>query len=393
MTMATRVPLAGNDAGAEAFKDVNPDVAAVFPITPQTELMQKFSQYVNDGAVDTELVPVESEHSAQSACFGSAAAGARTVTATSSQGLLLMAEICAITSATRLPVVMPVVNRAISSPVNIHCDHSDSMFCRDAGWIQLYCESAQEVYDSCIQAFRIGEHPDVLLPVMVCLDGFILSHTVEAVEIIGREAARAFVGEYKPAFSLLDTQHPITVGPLHLSDTYFECRRQLIEAMENARRVVLDVGKDYEQLTGRASGWFEEYRLDDAEVALVALGSTCGTAKEAADRAREKGIKAGVLKLRMLRPFPGEAIAAILKRVGAAAVLDRSVSYGLAGGPLFHEVRSFVGAGCPVLVSILYGIGGRDINTAHIEAIFADLARCRAAGDPGAVFRYVGLRE
>ena len=391
--MPELVALTGNDAAAEALKDVNPDVAAVFPITPQTELMHKFASYVNDGAVDTELVPVESEHSAQSACFGSAAAGARTVTATSSQGLLLMAEICAITAATRLPVVMPVVNRAISAPVNIHCDHSDTMFCRDAGWIQLFCENAQEVYDSVIQAFRIAEHHDVLLPVMVCLDGFILSHTMEGLEVIGRDAAQKFVGEYAPAFSLLDTDRPISIGPLHLSDYYFECRRQLVEAMENARKVILDVGAEYGELTGRAYGHFECYGLDDADVALVALGSTCGTAKVAADQAREKGIKAGVLKLRTFRPLPGAEIAEIVERVGAVAVMDRSISYGLAGGPLFNEIRSFVNGRCPLLINYVYGLGGRDVNAGEIEGVFAELDGSRISGRPGETYRYLGLRE
>ena len=391
--MANRVALTGNDAGAEALKDVNPDVAAVFPITPQTELMHKFSSFVNDGVVDTELIPVESEHSAQSACFGSAAAGARTVTATSSQGLLLMAEICAITASTRLPVVMPVVNRAISGPINIHCDHSDAMFCRDSGWIQLYCENGQEVYDTVLQAFRIGEHKDVLLPVMVCLDGFIISHTMEGLEVIGREAAQNFVGEYDPAFSLLDTDRPISIGPLHLTDYYFECKRQEIEAMENARRVILDVGKEYGERTGREYGFFEKYRLDDAEVAIVALGSTCGTAKVAADHAREKGIKAGVLKLRMFRPFPGDEIAEIVRQVPAVAVMDRAVSYGLRGGPLFNEVRSFAGNGQLKLINYVYGLGGRDINASEIEGIFADLVAIKESGDPGDLYRYVGLRE
>ena len=391
--MPEQVALTGNAAAAEALKDVNPDVAAVFPITPQTELMHKFASYVNDGVVDTELVPVESEHSAQSACFGSAAAGARTVTATSSQGLLLMAEICAITAATRLPVVMPVVNRAISAPVNIHCDHSDTMFCRDAGWIQLFCENAQEVYDSVIQAFRIAEHGDVLLPVMVCLDGFILSHTTEGLEVIGPEAAGKFVGQYDPPFSLLDTESPISIGPLHLADYYFECRRQLVEAMENARKAILDVGAEYGELTGRAYGHFERYRLDDAEVAVVALGSTCGTAKVAADQAREKGIKAGVLKLRTFRPLPGAEIAEILQRVGTVAVMDRSISYGLTGGPLFNEIRSFADGRCPRLINYVYGLGGRDIGAGEIEGVFAELDGIRISGEPGEVYRYLGLRE
>jgi len=391
--MAEILGLTGNDAGAEALKDVNPDVAAVFPITPQTELMHKFSSYVNDGVVDTELVPVESEHSAQSACFGSAAAGARTITATSSQGLLLMAEICYITAASRLPVVMPVVNRALSGPINIHCDHSDTMGCRDTGWIQLFSEDAQEVYDNVIQAFRIGEHKDVLLPVMVCLDGFILSHTMESVEVIGPEAAQKFVGEYNPAFSLLDTERPISIGPLHLTDYYFECKRQEVEAMENARQVVLDVGAEYGELTGRKYGYFEKYKLDDADVAIVAMGSTAGTASVAVDQAREKGVKAGLLKLRMFRPFPGDEIAELVKAVGCVAVMDRSVSFGLRGGPLFNEVRSFVNGGCPLLINYVYGLGGRDINATEIESILAELVKIKESGDPGELYRYIGLRE
>jgi pyruvate ferredoxin oxidoreductase alpha subunit len=390
--MAKRIALTGNDAGAEALKDARPDVAAVFPITPQTELMHKFASFVHEGVVDTELILVESEHSAQSACFGAAAAGARTVTATSSQGLLLMAEICAITAATRLPVVMPVVNRAISSPVNIGCDHSDSMFLRDSGWIQLFCESVQEVYDTVVQAFRIGEHKDVLLPVMVCLDGFIISHTMEGLELLGPEAAWQFVGEYQPAFRLLDTDRPISVGPLHLSDHYFECKRQVVEAMAHARRVIVEVGREYGRLTGREYGLFDSYRLDDAEVAIVALGSTSGTAKEAADRARHRGLRAGVLNLRAFRPFPGEEIAAALRRVGAVAVLDRSISYGLPGGPLFHELRSFV-AGGPRVVSYVYGLGGRDISVSDLEGVFAELAVERQPAGAAGEYRYVGLRE
>jgi len=391
--MGERVGLTGNDAGAEALKDVNPDVAAVFPITPQTELMHKFSSYVYDGVADTELIPVESEHSAQSACFGSAAAGARTITATSSQGLFLMAEICYITASTRLPVVMPVVNRALSGPINIHCDHSDTMGCRDTGWIQLFSENAQEVYDNVIQAFRIGEHKDVLLPVMVCLDGFILSHTMESVDVIGPEAAQKFVGEYNPAFSLLDTEHPISIGPLHLTDYYFECKRQEVEAMENARQVILDVGAEYGELTGREYGYFEKYKLDDADVAVVAMGSTAGTASVAVDQAREKGIKAGMLKLRMFRPFPGDEIAELVKAVGCVAVMDRSVSFGLRGGPLFNEIRSFVNGGCPLLVNYVYGLGGRDINASEIEGILAELLKIKESGDPGELYRYQGLRE
>jgi len=393
--MTKRVAMTGNDAGAEALKDVHPDVATVFPITPQTELMHKFCSFVSDGVIDTELIHVESEHSAQSACFGAAAAGARTITATSSQGLLLMAEICAITASTRLPVVMPVVNRAISAPINIGCDHSDSMFLRDAGWIQLYCENAQEVYDTVVQAFRIGENHDVLLPVMVCLDGFITSHTMMGLEVLGPEAAARLVGPYKPAYSVLDTDNPITVGPLHLTDHYFECKRQVIEGMENARRVIAEVGREFGELCGREYGLTESYRLDDAEVAIVALGSTCGTAKVAADSCREKGIKAGVLKLRSFRPFPGEELAELIERVGTVAVMDRSVSYGLKGGPLGAEVRSFLGAtgARPQLINYVYGLGGRDVTATDLEGVFTDLAEVKRTGNTGEAFRYLGLRE
>lgn len=393
--MGKPIALTGNDAAAEALKDANPDVAAVFPITPQTELMHKFCSFVHDGVVDTELVLVESEHSAQSACFGAAAAGARTVTATSSQGLLLMAEICAITASTRLPIVMPVVNRAISGPINIGCDHSDSMFCRDAGWIQIYCENNQECYDNVLQAFRIAEHRDVLLPVMVCIDGFIISHTMEAVEVVDSDKARAFVGPYNPPFALLDTAHPVTVGPFHPNEYYFECKRQQVEAMEQARQVILDVGREFGELTGRSYGHIEAYRLDDADVAVVALGSSCGTAKVAADAARQKGIRAGVLKVRAFRPFPGDLIAEALQNVGAVAVLDRSISFGLAGGPLFHEVRSHLrhdrrpGA----VVSCVYGLGGRDLDVEHVEALLEDLDRVRTGGQAGQTYRYIGLRE
>jgi pyruvate ferredoxin oxidoreductase alpha subunit len=288
---------------------------------------------------------------------------------------------------------MPVVNRAISAPVNIGCDHSDAMFLRDAGWIQLFCENAQEVYDTVLQAFRIGEHRDVLLPVMICWDGFIISHTMEGLEVIGPEAAQAFVGPYQPAFSLLDTANPITVGSLHLTDYYFECRRQLVEAMEQARRVIVEVGAEYGQLSGREYGLFEAYRMDDADVAVVALGSTCGTAKVAADQVRAKGVRAGVLKLRSFRPFPGEELVEVLRNANAVAVLDRSISYGLRGGPLFNEVRSFAGCEGPRLLNYVYGLGGRDINVSDLERIFMDLAQGVASGDAGEVYRYLGLRE
>jgi pyruvate ferredoxin oxidoreductase alpha subunit len=225
------------------------------------------------------------------------------------------------------------------------------------------------------------------------MDGFIISHTMEGLEVIGPEAARRFVGPYDPAFSLLDTAKPISIGPLHLADYYFECRRQLIEGMENARRVIVEVGDEYGRLTGRRYGHVESYRLDDADVAIVALGSTCGTAKVAADRVREQGIKAGVLRVRSFRPFPGDEIAQIVQGIGTVAVMDRSVSYGLRGGPVFNEIRSFAGNGSVQMINYVYGLGGRDIYTRDIEGIFQELVRIKESGDPGDLYRYMGLRE
>jgi pyruvate ferredoxin oxidoreductase alpha subunit len=391
--MAQKVSLTGNDAGATALRQVNPDVAAVFPITPQTELMHLFAEFVANGIVDTNLVAVESEHSAMSATLGAAAAGARAVTATSSQGLALMWEIVYITSSLRLPVVMPVVNRALSGPINIHCDHSDTMGCRDSGWIQIFSENAQEVYDNVIQAFRIGEHHSVLLPVMVTLDGFILSHTMETLELLPDEVVKKFVGEYQPMTNLLNVDSPISVGPLHLPDFYFEAKRQQAEAMKVAHDVILEVGRDFESISGRGYGFFEGYRLDDADVAVVVLGSAAGTAKDAADELRNDGIKAGVLKLRVYRPFPGPEIANALKHVKAIAVMDRSCSFGLEGGPVFNEVRSATYDYHLKLTSYIYGLGGRDITVSDIKGIFADQVQIVRTGRIDRLARFIGVRE
>ncbi|MHC4916631.1 MAG: pyruvate ferredoxin oxidoreductase [Planctomycetota bacterium] len=389
--------LTGNDAAAHALRQVNPDVAAVFPITPQTELMHKFSEFVANGQVQTLLVNVESEHSAMSASVGASAAGARAVTATAANGLALMWEIVAIASSLRLPIVMPVVNRAISGPLNIHCDHSDSMGCRDLGWIQLYCENSQEAYDNTIMAFRIGEDPEVKLPVMICLDGFILSHTMERVEIIADDKmVTDFVGEYKPEKSLLNAADPVTYGPLDLTDWLFEHKRQEVEGMKHAFRSVKDVSAEYGRITGRAYDYVEKFMLDDAEFAVVALGSTAGTAKAAVRELRAEGVKAGLLKIRMFRPFPGKDICEALAGCKAVSVMDRSFSFGLEGGPAFNEIRGAAyGAGLKVpMVSHIYGIGGRDINVSMIRGVFGQLKEIAAAGKvEGDVERYVGLRD
>ena len=388
--------LTGNEAAAEALKQVNPDVAAVFPITPQTELMHKFAEYVANGAVDTVLIDVESEHSAMSASVGASAAGARAVTATSANGLALMWEVVAIASSLRLPMVMPVVNRAISGPLNIHCDHSDSMGCRDLGWIQIYSEDSQEAYDNVIQAFRIGEHPAVSLPVMVTLDGFIISHTMERVQVIADDGVvRKFVGEFRPQNYLLNAQHPVTFGPLDLPDWLFEHKRQEVEGFLNAPAVIKQVGQEFGEITGRSYDLLEAYRLDDAELAVVALGSTAGTAKAAVEDLRAEGLKAGLLKIRVFRPFPGKEICAALAKCRAVSVMDRSFSFGLEGGPVFNEIRGAAyGAGLQVpMVSHIYGIGGRDINVTQIRGVFEQLKKLAASGKVEAVENYVGLRE
>lgn len=392
------VSLTGNDAAATALKQVNPDVAAVYPITPQTELMHRFSQFVSDGEVDTELINVESEHSAMSATVGAAAAGARAITATSANGLALMWEIVYIAASYRLPIVMPDVNRALSGPINIHCDHSDTMGCRDSGWLQIFSESSQESYDNIIQAFRIAEHKDVLLPTMVMQDGFIISHTQETLKIIADDKdVRNFVGEYKPENALLNTDKPVTVGPLVLPDYYFEIKHQQEIAMQNAFKVIEDIGKEYGKLTGREYGLFEPYKLDDAEVAIIALGSTAGTARVAIDAMRKRGVKAGMLKLRVFRPFPGKQIIDAIKHVPAVAVFDRSISFGL-GGPLYNEICSAAykaelnGKG-PKMMNFIYGLGGRDITPDHVCEAFDKLVKVKESGKIAKEIDYLNLRD
>jgi len=388
-----RASLTGNDAAAEALRQANPDVIPAYPITPQTELMHKFAEYHANGVVDTEMVLVESEHSAMSAAVGASAAGARVATATSSQGYALMVEVCYIAASYRLPIVMPLVNRALSGPINIHCDHSDAMLARDTGWIQLWSENAQEAYDNTLMAFRIAEHPDVLNPTIINLDGFILSHTAEVVDILDDETARSFVGQYKPERMLLDTDHPYSIGALFLTDNYYEARVQQQVAIEASLPIVEAVSREYSELSGRSYGLFEPYRLDDAELVLVGVGSTMGTAKVAIDALRDEGVKAGLLKLRLYRPFPAAQIIDAIQHAKAVAVMDRAISYGLNGGPIFHEVRSSAYGKMTVpFASYVYGLGGRDIIADEIKGIFRDLETVSNGAD-AAQARYVGVRE
>ena len=259
-------PLTGDQAVAEAMRQIDPDVVAAYPITPATEIVMNFSQFVADGKVSTEFIPVESEHSAMSACVGAAAAGARTMTATSANGLALMWEIVYIAASTRLPIVMPVVNRALSGPINIHCDHSDTMGARDSGWLQVFAENAQEAYENTIVGVEIAEHKDILLPIMVCQDGFITSHGVEGVDLLDDKKVKDFIGEYKPDSPLLDIDNPSTYGPLDLQDYYFEHKRQEAEAMRSALDAIPEILKEFEKQFGTKYDFIETYKLDDAEI-------------------------------------------------------------------------------------------------------------------------------
>ena len=393
--MSIRERLSGNEAVATAMKQINPDVVAAFPITPSTEIPQYFSTFVSNGSVDTEFVAVESEHSAMSACVGAQAAGARAMTATSANGLSLMWEMIYIASSLRLPIVLSLVNRAVSGPLNIHNDHSDAMGARDSGWIMLFSENCQEAYDNTIMANRIAEHESVKLPLMVCQDGFITSHSIENIELIEDDKVKDFVGEYHPEHYLLNKKEPIAVGPLDLQGSLFEHKFQQAEAMRKAKQVILDVSKDFEKMTGRHYSLFEEYKLEDAEVAIVCMNSTAGTTKFVVDSLREKGIKAGLLKIRVYRPFPGEEVAKALSNVKAVAVLDKSDSLNAAGGALFEDVVSslYVNKVSVPVVNYVYGIGGRDTKADDIESVYADLLEIKDNGKIDNPYRYLGLRR
>jgi pyruvate ferredoxin oxidoreductase alpha subunit len=392
--MAKVVAVTGNEACANALRQVNPDVCGIYPITPQTDMMQRFASYIADGKVDTESILVESEHSSMSACIGAAAAGGRVVTATSSQGLALMWEMLHIASGDRLPIIMPVVNRALSAPLNIHGDHSDAMGARDTGWIQLWSENGQEAYDNTIQAFRIGEHMDIRLPVMVCLDGFIISNSIERMEYLEDREVRDFVGPFKNFLPLLDLDKPKSYGPLILTDLYHEYKRAQHEVMTKVKDVVLDVAKDFEKLSGRKYGIFETYRLEDADIAIVILNSAAGTTKDVIDEFRDKGIKAGLLKPRLFRPFPFEEVAEALKHVKAVCVMDRADSFG-GYGPLFMEVASalYPLERKPLLLNKVYGLGGRDYLPSHAAQVLTELDDISRSGKVNVLKEYIGVRE
>ena len=393
--MGIRERLSGNEAAAIAMKQINPDVVAAFPRTPSTEIPQYFSSFVSNGTVDTEFVAVESEHSAMSACVGAEAAGARAMTATSANGLSYMWEMIYIASSLRLPIVMSLVNRAVSGPLNIHNDHSDAMGVRDAGWIMLFSENNQEAYDNLIMAHRIAENKDVLLPLMVCQDGFITSHSIENIELIEDDKVKEFVGTYKPEHYLLNDKEPIAVGPLDVQSYLFEHKYQQAEAMRNAKKVILEVAKDFEKMTGRKYSFFEEYRMEDAEIAVVCMNSTAGTTKTVVDELREKGIKAGMIKVRVFRPFPAEEIAEALGNLKAVAIMDKADSLNAMGGALYEDVISsmYTAKKQVPAVSYVYGIGGRDTTSNNIHEVFDYLTQVAKTGEIDNPYRYVGLRK
>ena len=393
--MSIRERLSGNEAAATAMKQINPDVVAAFPITPSTEIPQYFSTFVANGTVDTEFVAVESEHSAMSACIGAEAAGSRAMTATSANGLSLMWEMIYIASSLRLPIVLSLVNRAVSGPLNIHNDHSDAMGVRDSGWIMLFSENNQEAYDNTLMAHRIAEHESVRLPLMVCQDGFITSHSIENIELVEDEKVKEFVGEYHPEHYLLNKNEPIAVGPMDLQPYLTEHKRQQHQAMENARKVIEEVALDFEKMTGRKYDFFEGYNLEDAEYVIVCMNSTAGTVKNVVDSLRANGVKAGLLKVSVFRPFPAEEIAKALSHLKAIAVLDKADSLNAAGGALFEDVTSgmYVNNTYIPSVNYIYGIGGRDTKADDIEKVYEDLLEIAKTGNVENPYRYFGLRK
>jgi pyruvate ferredoxin oxidoreductase alpha subunit len=380
VTAAALELLTGGEAVAHAMRQIDPDVVPVYPITPQTPIIQGFAKFVADGRASTEIVNVESEHSAMSAAIGSALAGARTMTATSSQGLALMAEVVYIAAAMRAPIVMAMGNRALSGPINIHCDHSDSMLIRDSGVVQLFAENAQEAYDLMVIAPRLAEDPRVLLPVLVCQDGFTITHSAEPVALLPDGAVRDFVGQYVLPRPLLDARRPTTQGPFAMPDYYFELRHQQTQALLAALEAFTEISAEYEELSGRSYGPLEAYQVDAAARVVVALGSSAGTVKDVVDELRGEGERVGLLKIASFRPFPTEAVAALLRGSACAIVLDRADSPGGTPALLAEVATALAGTGVDVRGHV-YGLGGRDLHPGDVRDLFA-----------GRAPRYVGLR-
>lgn len=393
--MARKDRMSGNEAVAFAIRQVNPDVMPAFPITPSTEIPQMVSTYIANGEMDTEFIPVESEHSSMSAAIGAEAAGARSLTATSSAGLALMWEELLLAASNRMPLALTLVNRTLSGPININCDHSDGMGARDTGWIQIYAENNQEAYDNFIQAYPIAEHEGVHLPIMICQDGFITSHAVENIELLEDETVKAFVGEYEPEEYLLNPGKPIAVGPYSVTNYAMEAKKNQEIALENAKDVILEVAEKFEKISGRKYGLFEEYRTEDADYIMLLIGSAAGTAKQAVDDLRKKGKKVGVIKLRVFRPFPAKELAEALKNCKAVAIMDRCESYNGNGGPLGSEVTAGLFRNKVMIeaVNYIYGLAGRDFTVEDVYDIFAELEDAIVNGKEVEQYQYVGLRK
>lgn len=392
--MGIRDRLSGNEAVARALKQIDPDVMAAYPITPSTEIPQYFSSYVDNGEVATEFIAVESEHSAMSACIGAQAAGCRAVSATSSCGLSYMTEMLYVAASDRLPITLAVSCRSLSGPININNDHSDAMSVRDAGWIMLFAETNQEAYDNCLQAMRIAEA--VSLPIMICQDGFITSHAIENIELAADEDVKAFVGSYEPQHYLLKDGEPMSVGAYATAVYYMESKRQQAQAMIDAKEIIASVGAEFGRLTGREYGLIELCMMEDAEEAIVIMGSSAGTAKEAVKRLRAAGRRVGLVKIRSFRPFPAQEIARALGGVMTFAAMDKDDSFNSHCGPIYAEVCAALhsaGASAPRGVNYIYGLGGRDVRVESIELVFDELARISAGAPIGDTYRYLEVRE
>ncbi len=393
--MAKRDRMSGNEAVSYAIRQINPDVMPAFPITPSTEIPQMVSTYIANGEMDTEFIPVESEHSSMSAAIGAEAAGARSLTATSSAGLALMWEELLLAASNRMPLALALVNRTLSGPININCDHSDGMGARDTGWIQIYAENNQEAYDNFVQAYPIAENKNVHLPIMICQDGFITSHAVENIELLEDDVVKDFVGEYEPEEFLLNPGKPIAVGPYSVTNYAMEAKKNQEIALENAKDVILEVAAEYEKISGRKYGLFEEYKTEDADYVMLIMGSAAGTAKQAVDDLRAQGKKVGVLKLRVFRPFPAKEIAEALKNCKAVAIMDRCESYNGNGGPLGSEVTAGLFRNKVMIsaVNYIYGLAGRDFTVEDVYHIFAELEDAEVNGKEVEQYQYVGLRK
>ncbi|RDU67901.1 2-oxoacid:ferredoxin oxidoreductase subunit alpha [Helicobacter equorum] len=384
----------GNMAASHAMRQAQIDVVAAYPITPSTPIVQNYGTFMGNGYIDGEFVMVESEHAAMSACVGAAAAGGRVATATSSQGFALMVEVLYQASGMRLPIVLNLVNRALASPLNVNGDHSDMYLSRDTGWINLCTYNPQEAYDFNLMAFRIAEDLRVRVPVIVNQDGFICSHTAQTVRPLSDAEAYTFVGEYKSKNPMLDFNRPVTYGSQTEEDWHFEHKAQLHHAIMESHKVIKEVFEEFAKLTGRVYNFVETYDLDDAEVAIVALGTTVESARIAAKEARKKGIKAGVVSLRTLRPFPFDQFGEKLKHLKAIACLDRSLPAG-AMGMLFNETTSAIHAawGKAVVSNYIYGLGGRDLTQAHLTEVYEELNQNAKAGKlTHPTQQFIGLR-